>query len=152
MPTPPIHGADKAIAGLGAAGEGVGVELRAQPIDAGDGHGTIRGHVLPAIGQRAGDIGLAGRVAHEGAGLEQVGAAAAAVRHAEAGAAAGQRKARDGVWREEIIRAGGDAEDAAGAGVRSERRIAVGGLRAAEAGAPTTLQRGSKVVATGALL
>ena len=54
-------------------------------------------------------------MAHEGACLEQVGAAAAAVRHAEAGAAAGQRKARDGVWREEIIRAGGHAEDAAGA-------------------------------------
>ena len=89
--------ADKAIAGFGAAGEGVGVELRAQAIDAGDGNGAIGHDILPAIGEGAGDVGCANGVTHECAGLEQVGTAAAAARDVEAGAAAGQRKAGDGV-------------------------------------------------------
>ena len=48
---------DEAIAAFDAAGPRIGVELRAQAIDAGNGHGAIGGDVLPAIGQRAGDIG-----------------------------------------------------------------------------------------------
>ena len=103
---------DKAIAAFDAAGIRIGVELGAQLIDAGDGHGAIGGDVLPAIGQRAGDIGRADGVPHERAGLEQVGAAAAAVRDAETGAAAGQRKARDRERRDAIVGADRGAGDA----------------------------------------
>ena len=87
----------EAIAAFDAARPGIGVELRAQPVDAGDRHGAVGGDVLPAIGQRAGDIGRADVVPDEGAGLEQVGAPAAAIGDAEVGAAAGERKAGDGV-------------------------------------------------------
>src|SRR5260370_110464 len=83
---------DKTIAAFDAAREGIGVELRAQAIDAGDGDGAVGGDVLPAIGQRAGDIGRADLVFDEGTGLEQVRAAGATIDDAEIGAAAGQGK------------------------------------------------------------
>jgi hypothetical protein len=63
-----------------------------QTVDAADGHGTIGGDVLPAIGQRAGEVGLADGVADERAGLEQVGAPTAAIGDVKAGAATGQGK------------------------------------------------------------
>src|SRR3954453_18143248 len=73
---------------------------------------------------------------HNRAGLEQVRTSAAAIGDREAGAAAGQRESRNRVWRKEIVRSHGSAEDAAGCGVRSQRGVAVGGLRAAEARGP----------------
>ena len=85
---------DKTIAAFDAARPRIGVELRAQLVDAGDGHGAVGGDVLPAIGQRAGEIGRPACVPDERAGLEQVGTPGAAVGDAEVGAAAGQRKAR----------------------------------------------------------
>src|SRR5215475_16183812 len=70
-------------------------------------------------------------------GLEQVGAAAAqSVGQREVGAAAGERKARNRVRREAVVGTGREAPDAAGRAGSSEDVIAVGGLRAAEAGRP----------------
>ncbi len=85
-------GGEEAVAGFDAAREGVGVEFRMQAIDACRGHGTVGGDVLPAIGEGAGDIGLAYVVAREGAHLKEVGTPAAAVGDTKAGAAAGSEK------------------------------------------------------------
>ncbi len=126
----------EAIAALDAAGEGVGIELRVQAIDAGDGHGTVGGDVLPAIGKRAGDIGRSDFVLDEGPGLKQVGASGAAVGNAELGTPAGEREPGDRARREDIIRAGRHAEHPAGGVIRSQRHVAVGGLRTAEASGP----------------
>ena len=105
-------------------------------VDAGNGDGAIGGDVLPAIGQRAGEIGPAGIVADEGAGLEQVGTAGADIGDAEIGAAAGQREAGHRERREAIVGADRRAGDAAGRTVRSECGVAVGRLRAAKACRP----------------
>ena len=73
---------------------------------------------------------------HERAGLEQVGPSAAAVGDAEAGGAAGRRKTGNRKRREAIVGAYRGAGDAAGRAIRSQRRAAIGDLRAAEAGRP----------------
>src|SRR5437773_7261928 len=75
-------------------------------------------------------------MAHEGAGLEQVGAAPAEPVDIESGAAACKRKAGDRRRREAIVKADGGAVDAAGGVVGAESSIAVGGLRATVAGRP----------------
>ena len=89
----PIHGRTVAVAALDAAGIRVGVELGAQPLEAGHRDRALGRHVLPAIGRGGGDIGRADVVANEGAGLEQVRASGAETRDAEIGAAAGEREA-----------------------------------------------------------
>ena len=73
---------------------------------------------------------------NKGAGLEQVGTSGAGSVDAEIGAAAGERKAGNRKRREPIVGADRGAVDAAGRAVRSQRRIAVGGLRSAEARRP----------------
>ena len=86
---------DIAIAAFDTARETVGDKARAQLVDALDRYAAIRRDVMPPIGRGRADIGGAGRVLDECAGLEQVGSPAAAGGDAEAGAAAGQRKACD---------------------------------------------------------
>jgi len=103
----------------------------------GDRHGAVGGDVLPAIGQRTGDIGRTIGMPQIGARLKQVGAARAEiVRHAEIGAATGKCKASNGVRREQVVGTDCRARDAASGVVRSDSRIAVGRLRAAKAGRP----------------
>ena len=96
--------------------------MPAQPVDAGDRDGAIGGDILPAIGERAGEIGGADIVADETAGLEHVGASAAEAVDAEIGAAAGERKTRQRIRRDPEVRAGGKTERARGGVVRSEHR------------------------------
>jgi hypothetical protein len=85
-----------------------------QPVDAGDGHDTVGGDVLPAISHRAGDIGRADIVPDEGPGLEQVGAAGAAIVDAETDGAASNRKAGGRERGEAIIGADRRTKNAAG--------------------------------------
>ena len=96
---------------------------------------------MPAIGCGRADIGGAGRVLDECAGLEQVGSSAAAGGNAETGAAARQREACDRRRRQPVVGAGRHAVNAAGGGAGSGDRIAVGGLAAAEARAPRSPAR-----------
>ena len=65
--------------------------------------------VLPAVGQRRRDVGIAFGVANVGTGLEQIGASTAEAAHAEARTAACDGKAGDRIRREQIIRADGGA-------------------------------------------
>ncbi len=135
---------DKPIATLEAARERIGVELGMQAIEACDRHHAIRGDVLPAIRQRATKVGRSNCVLDERAGLKEIGSAGAGAGHAEIGTAARERKAGDGRWREAIVGAHGPAEHAAGRAIRSQRRIAVGGLRPAKTRrpyAPALLER-----------
>ena len=67
---------DKTIAAFGTPGPCIGVELRAQLIDARDGHGAVGGDVLPTIGQCAGEISCGRILPDEQVGLEQGGVAA----------------------------------------------------------------------------
>lgn len=103
----------------------VRVERCAQAIDAGNRHRAIGGHVLPAIGERDGDVGGAIAVAHEGAGLEQVGPSGAAIDDGKIGTAAGQRKAGERMCREPVIGPGGGPKQAARRVVRSECSVAL---------------------------
>src|SRR5260370_2928020 len=117
---------------------GVGVELRTQLIDAGNGDGAVGGDVLPAIRGRRGDVGRSDSVPDEGAGLEQVGAPASqSIGDREIAAAAGKGKTGDSLRRQPVVGADGDATDAAGGGVGDERGISVRGLRTAKAAPPS---------------
>ena len=71
---------------------------------------------MPAVGDGRADIGGAGRVLDECAGLEQVGSTAAAGGDAEIGTAAGQREPGDRCRRKPVVCAGRDAKNAAGGG------------------------------------
>ncbi len=71
-----------------------------------------------------------------GAGLEQIGAAGAEIGDAEIGPAAGQRKADQRIRRKPVISADGGPKHAACRIVGAESRIAIRGLRAAEACGP----------------
>jgi hypothetical protein len=88
------------VAALEPSGNRIGVEAATQAVDAGD--GAVGGDVLPAIGECGGEEGGALGMAEIGAGLEQVGIAAAAIDDIEVGAAAGQREARNRVGREAV--------------------------------------------------
>lgn len=68
---------DEAIAAFETPRPGIGFELGVQPINAGGRHGPVGRDVLPAIGQCAGQVCRPDFVTDEGAGLEQVGVAAA---------------------------------------------------------------------------
>ena len=126
-----------AIAAFDASGEGVGVEVRLQSIDAGDRHGAIGRDVLPAIGGGGDDVGRSCGVAYESASLEKVGSSASqSIGDRKIGSAAGECEAGDGARRQQIIGASGDAEYAAGCRIRSQSRVALGGLRTAKTGRP----------------
>ena len=58
---------------LDATGIRIGVERGAQALESGHGDRALRGDILPAIGSGGSDVSGAPVVAHEGAGLEQVG-------------------------------------------------------------------------------
>jgi hypothetical protein len=62
--------------------------MTAQPLDACDRDGAVGGDVLPAIGERRGEEGGTLGVPEIGAGLEQIGLAAAAIGDPEVVAAA----------------------------------------------------------------
>jgi hypothetical protein len=67
-------------------------------------------------------------MANEGPDLKQVGAAGATIGDTEVRATTGQRKPGQRKRRDAIIGADGGAKHAAGRGIRSQRRIAAGGL------------------------
>ena len=105
---------DEAIAAFDPSRIGIGVELRVQTVDPGDGDRAIRRHILKAIGKRSRHIGRPVGVAREGTGLEQVRAPEAEAVDAEIGAAARQRKAHQRRRRDPVVRASGKAERARG--------------------------------------
>jgi hypothetical protein len=71
-------GRDKPIAAFETSRKCIGVELRAELIGAGHGHGAIGGDVLPAIGECGRDVSRANGVTDKRAGLEQIGMPGAA--------------------------------------------------------------------------
>ena len=136
MPTPPPP-ARRSDSRLRAARPRIGVELGAELIEAGDRHRAVGGDVLPAIGERGGDIGRSRGVAHVSAGLEQVGMPAAAIGDTEKLVPPPANAKPAIVFGEmKIVGADRGAGDVAGGVVRSDRRIAVGRLRTAEARGP----------------
>jgi hypothetical protein len=93
----------------------------------------------PVIGEgkRAPDIGRSEIADAVDAGLQRIAAPGAErIRQSPIGAAAGQRKAHDGVRADVIIHAGGKAERVRRDIVRADARIAIGSVAAAICGTP----------------